>query len=201
MPRRAPAKRKRPHRTTLVIPRANQLVWPTGQCLSSPRANDRRDVVLSDSAVSSASDSEYQHSSHKRKKRSDRLPSSSKHKKHDSPSPPPPPSHRVDESAVNDHNVRPASSSKKSPKRTILITPSNDRKKEDTGTRTAKDEVHFKERFSQASVFLLRGLFRPNLNPSRCQKSSFSARRKSTERRSPMKPSISKQKATRNLVT
>ncbi|CAF0931933.1 unnamed protein product [Rotaria sp. Silwood1] len=85
----------------------------------------------SDSPFSSASDSDYNHSSYKRKKQSDIHSTSSKYKTHDSISP------QHDEDVIlSDQLIRQTQSNNKSPKRTIVIT---DRKKDENNKRTNKD--------------------------------------------------------------
>ncbi|CAF3361537.1 unnamed protein product [Rotaria sp. Silwood1] len=80
---------------------------------------------------SSASDSDYNHSSYKRKKQSDIHSTSSKYKTHDSISP------QHDEDVIlSDQLIRQTQSNNKSPKRTIVIT---DRKKDENNKRTNKD--------------------------------------------------------------
>jgi len=79
--------------------------------------------IDSDSPVSSTSDSEYTHSSHKHKKKPDTHSTSSKHKKHESISP-----NRDNEETLNDQLIRQTQSYTKSPKRTIVIT---ERKKDE----------------------------------------------------------------------
>jgi hypothetical protein len=85
---------------------------------------------FSDSPVSSASDSEYAHSSHKHKSKSDPHPTSLKHKKHESLSP-----NRDEEETLNDQLIRQNQAYAKSPKRTIVIT---ERKKDENTKRTNK---------------------------------------------------------------
>lgn len=80
--------------------------------------------MYSDSPVSSASESEYVHSSHKHKKKSDSHSTSSKHKKHESLSP----TRNDDEETLNDQLIRQNQTYNKSPKRTIVIT---ERKKDE----------------------------------------------------------------------
>ncbi|CAF3543065.1 unnamed protein product [Rotaria sordida] len=85
----------------------------------------------SDSPLSSASDSEYTHSSYKRRKQSDTHLISTKYKNHDSISP------QYDEDVpLNEPLIRQTQSNNKSPKRTIVIT---ERKKDENNKRINKD--------------------------------------------------------------
>ena len=85
-----------------------------------------------DSPVSSASESDYIHSSHKHKKKTDShsTSSSSKHKKHLSVSP-----NRDTEETLNDQIMRQSQAYNKSPKRTIVIT---ERKPEESSKQSSK---------------------------------------------------------------
>ncbi|CAF0874324.1 unnamed protein product [Adineta steineri] len=95
-------------------------------------SNKKQRTMDSDSSVSSASDSEYLHSSQKHKKKSYHSTSSSKSKKHPSVSP----SNHDDEETLNDQLLRQTQSYNRSPKRTIVITK---RKKDEAIKRTNKD--------------------------------------------------------------
>jgi hypothetical protein len=93
-------------------------------------SNKKTRPIDSDSPVSSASDSEYAHSSHKHKSKSDPHSTSLKHKKHESLSP-----NRDEEETLNDQLIRQNQAYAKSPKRTIVIT---ERKKDENTKRTNK---------------------------------------------------------------
>ncbi|CAF4453759.1 unnamed protein product, partial [Rotaria sp. Silwood2] len=95
-------------------------------------SNKSKRSMDSDSPYSSASDSEYTHSSYKHKKQSDTHSTSSKHKIHDPISP-----QRDEDVTLNEQLIRQIpSNNNKSPKRTIVIT---DRKKDENTKRTNKD--------------------------------------------------------------
>ncbi|CAF3856282.1 unnamed protein product, partial [Rotaria magnacalcarata] len=95
-----------------------------------PSSKNKRSMD-SDSPVDSTSDSEYTHSSHKSKKKSDTHSTSTKYKTCESISP------QYDEDeTLNDQLLRQTQTNVKSPKRTIVIT---GRKKDENTKRTSKD--------------------------------------------------------------